>query len=177
MPLSKPELELRRREVLAQFRAARGSHREAPKSISSRREIMSEYLKPFLRVRKEEDDQGSPENPGEAEIEAFCDAVKGEPRQSTLAGATEGGQSVGRGANWEELLEGMGLQQFRESALGWLGSAPLELGLSSTPLPELKRLRTEAHCRQRVLGEMLKVTDREIDELDIQIRALQDLNS
>jgi hypothetical protein len=176
MPLSKPELELRRREVLAQFRAARGSHREPPKNISSRREIMSEYLKPFLRTREGENVEGSPAKPGEAEIEAFCDAVKGEPRQTTLAG-TEGGQTGGRGANWEELLEGTGLRQFRESALGWLGSAPLELGLSSTPLPELKRLRAEAHCRQRVLGEMLKVADREIDELDIHIRALQDLNT
>ena len=73
-------------------------------------------------------------------------------------------------------MEGAGLQQFR-GVLGWLGSVPLELGLSSTPLSELKQLRAEAQWRQRVLAEMLKVTERELEELDTEIRAHHDLES
>jgi hypothetical protein len=176
MAASKPELEQRRREILAQFRATRGSYRVEPNNLGSRREMMGEYFKPFLRVRQEGDVEDAVDKIGEAELEAFCDAIKEMPHQSNAVESGVAGQTAGRGASWKELMEGAGLQQFR-SVLGWLGSVPLELGLSSTPPAELKQLRAEAQWRQRVLAEMLKVTERELEELDTEIRAHHDLES
>jgi hypothetical protein len=176
MAASKLELEQRRREILARFRAARGSYRVEPNNLGSRREMMGEYFKPFLRVRQEGDVEGVLDIPGEPELEAFCDAIKDIPHQSNALESSVAGQTAGRGTSWKELMEGDGLQQFR-TVLGWLGSAPLEHGLSSTPLTELKQLRAEAQWRQRVLAEMLKVTERELEDLDTEIRAHQDLGS
>ena len=177
MAASKLELEQRRREILAQFRASRGSHRAQPNNAGSRRKMMAEYFKPFLRVRQEEGDmEDAPAPPGEAELEAFSDAVKDVPHQSNAVESSLAGQTTGRGATWKELMESGGLQQFR-GVLGWLGSAPLEIGLSSTPLAELEQLRAEVQWRQRVLAEMLKVTERELEQLDSEIRAHQDLGS
>lgn len=172
MAASKPELEQRRREILARFRAARGSYRVEPNNLGSRREMMGEYFKPFLRVRQEGDVEGVLDMPGEAELEAFCDAIKDIPHQSNALESS----TAGRGTSWKELMEGEGLTQFR-TVLGWLGSAPLEHGLSSTTPSELKQLRAEAQWRQRVLAEMLKVTERELEDLDTEIRARQDLGS
>ena len=174
MASSNPELDRRRGEILAKFRASRGTYRDEPKNLGSRREIMGNYLKPFLRGREDAGGGAVNDLPEETQIEALFDAVKEVPKR---ASDDEAGADVvpGQVANWEELLEGQGLQQFRECVLGWLGSAALDLKLSSTPLPELERLRAEAKCRQHVLEEMLKVTEREMDDLDVQIRALQDL--
>jgi hypothetical protein len=176
MAASKSELEQRRREILARFRATRGSYRAEPNNLGSRRKMMGEYFKPFLRVRQEDSGEGVLGMPGEAELEAFCDAIKDVPRQSNAVESSVAGQTAGGGASWKELMEGGGLQQFR-GLLGWLGSAPLDLGLNSTPVSELKQLRAEAQWRQHVLEEMLKVTERELEELDTEIRAHEDLGN
>jgi hypothetical protein len=172
---SKADREQRRRDVLARFRADRGTYRVEPKGLGSRQEMLGDYLEPFLRVRREDDEATG--KPSETEIGAFLEALKKIPRQPEAEGTTGPEHLAGHGARWEELLEGMGLDQFRESVLGWLGSAPLERELTSTSLSELERLRVETHCRLRILEEMLKATEREIDELDVQIRAAHALAS
>ena len=77
----------------------------------------------------------------------------------------------------QEFLQEVVSAHFKNNIQSWLSSVDPELGLSSTPLEELEQRRQEVQYRHKLLQVMLEATQRELDELELHVRAQKSLNT
>lgn len=60
---------------------------------------------------------------------------------------------------------------FKSNVFSWLGNVDSELGISSTSIEELENIQKEVRYRHKLLTAMLKSTEKELDNLEVEIRA------
>jgi hypothetical protein len=64
---------------------------------------------------------------------------------------------------------------FQENIKSWVSSVDPKLELSSTPLAEIEQYQQEVQYRHKLLKVMLDATQKELNEIEIHIRALKTL--
>jgi hypothetical protein len=158
MDHQKTELEQKRRDALERLRANRGAPRrsvdEAP-----RFDFLGEYLEPFVRAAE------PPGRAGKEEIKGILEAIVKARREQAAPDASA------EEANWQQMLQEIGLDNFKDSVQRWLASVPVEYSQDSTPVEDMERLHQEARLRLRFLKKLVDFTQQEVDDIVVNLRA------
>jgi len=175
MMTSSQEFSAKRQAVLERLRSNKGLPRKVIKESGSSGKQAALYFEPFVR-RKEPAESG--ERIPIQELEGILDEAKKQRRERSLekppqdrvveASSEMSGGLMGLVEHAREL-------NFSESFFRWLGSAPLDLGISSTPVEDLEKLLLEVRFRRKALQAMLKLTERELEQLEMQIQSKKSL--
>jgi hypothetical protein len=173
-------LAARRKAVLQQLRERWGNVRQAvDEREKSRAHYLEGYLGPFLEIDAAEADL--PANgwePSETHVRDLLDnlrTLRREQPHPLQQEPEEGGETLAPEQRRDLMAEIMSAH-FRSNMEQWLGSANPEQELSSTPPEDLEGVQKEAQYRLSVLKQMVALAEREIDLLELQIRAKRTVN-
>jgi|GEM_PF-6939239 len=87
------------------------------------------------------------------------------------------GEDTDSSKNRKELFKEILAGHFQNNIQSWISSVDPEPGFSSTPIEELEQYRLEVQYRYHLLKVMLEATQRELNDLELQIRMKKSVNS
>jgi len=170
----------KRSEVLAGLRMQFGMTRWTKGSDESAgSHLLDGFLVPFFEVA------GSGGEPDEAQMRLMMDAVRtmrNERQEDEIAPLLERGAADAENEKDTSVAERRRMmlaevvsEHFRTGMQGWMSSMGPEHGVTETAMDDLERIRDEAHYKVRLVGAVQTMLQRELDAVELQIRAKQAL--